>query len=134
MIEQISVYTENKKGAMRGILDLLAREDINVLGFVNNDSAEFGTVRLIVTDTQRALQIFQEHDLLCRTSLVIGIELEDKPGALMNLLAIPERMNVNVKYMYLGYRRENGVPIIILSCEDADIVGARLANSGYTVY
>jgi len=119
---------------MRGILDLLAREDINVLGFVNNDSAEFGTVRLIVTDTQRALQIFQEHDLLCRTSLVIGIELEDKPGALMNLLAIPERMNVNVKYMYLGYRRENGAPIIILSCEDADIVGARLANSGYTVY
>lgn len=134
MIEQISVYTENKKGAMRSLLGTLTEADINVLAFVNNDSAEFGTVRLVVSDTAEALRVLSEKGYLCRSGWVVGVELDDKPGALQSLLAVPEQMNVNVNYMYLGYRRENGMPLILLSCEDVDIVNQRLQAAGYTVY
>jgi len=134
MIEQISIYTENKKGAMRSLLGALSEAGINVLAFVNNDSAEFGVVRLVVSDTAKALQVLESRSCICRTSKIIGVELQDTPGALQALLTIPENMNINVSYMYLGYRRENNQPIILIACEDADIVSARLSAAGYTVY
>ena len=48
MLSQISIYTENKKGAMREITELMQQQDINILGSVNNDSAEYGIVRMVV--------------------------------------------------------------------------------------
>lgn len=134
MIEQISVYTENKKGTARKIFTELRKAGINVLGFVNNDSGEFGTVRLIVSDTSTAYNCLTEAGYLCRTGNVLGIELEDNPGALEGLLAHIEDMNINVEYMYVGYRRENDTPIIVISCEFVDVVGDSLSRAGYTVY
>lgn len=134
MIDQLSVYTENKKGTARKIFSELRKADINVLGFVNNDSGEFGTVRLILSDTQAAYECLTQAGYLCRTGHVLGVELEDNPGALENLLAHIENMNINVEYMYVGYRRENNMPIIVISCEFVDVVGDSLSRAGYTVY
>ena len=134
MIEQLSIYTENKKGATREILSNLSNAGINVLGFVNNDSAEFGTIRLVLSDTAAAEKTLTEKGYLCRSSHVIGVELDDQPGALENLLAIFEDMNINIDYMYVGYRRENETPIIMIHSSDMEIVSGSLKNSGYSVY
>ena len=59
MLKQVSIYAENKKGAMQNITSMLADAGINILGSVNNDSAEFGIVRMICTEPERAKEIRQ---------------------------------------------------------------------------
>ena len=55
MIQQVSIFTENKKGVMRALTGLLSKSGINIHSFVTNDSAEFGIVRMIVSDTEKAI-------------------------------------------------------------------------------
>ena len=55
MLQQISIYAENKKGAIRKLTGLLSDAGINIHSFVTNDSAEFGIVRMVVSDTDKAL-------------------------------------------------------------------------------
>ena len=79
MLAQISIYTENKKGAAKDILSILAKKDINILNLVSSDSGEFGTMRLLVSDTEVALTELKQNNYLCRRDWVIATELEDKP-------------------------------------------------------
>ena len=134
MITQISIYTENKRGAARQILSLLSEKDINVLGFVSSESGDFGTLRLIVSDPDGAMTILEDGGYLCRRGEVLGVELPDQPGQLAMLLQRIEEININIDYMYVGYRRENHQPVILLHCDDQDIVAGILTRSGYTIY
>lgn len=134
MIKQISIYTENRRGAAREIFSVFAKAGINILSFVSSDSGEFGTMRLIVSDSAAAMAELTRKGYLSKMDSVLAAELEDVPGALENLLAFIEEMNINIHYMYVGYMRENRVPIIILRCDEMGIVEQNLTGKGYTVY
>ena len=56
MLKQISIFAENKKGMLQSVTGILARENINIMGSVTNDSAEYGIIRMVVSDPQRALE------------------------------------------------------------------------------
>ena len=134
MIRQLSIYAKNEKGTMRRLLSALAAENINVLGFVNNDSGEFGTVRMIVDDFDKGYDILTNAGYLCSKSSVMGIELPDRPGELEAFLNILDDMNVNIDYMYVGYSRENSQPIILLHTSNMSMISDTIARKGYTVY
>lgn len=134
MIRQLSVYMENKKGGTLEVLSLLSRSQINVLGLVSKDNTEFSTLRLILSDVNAARQVLEEAGYLCNTSLVVGVELDDSPGALEAMLALIEHMNININYLYVGYARENGMPIIIVHCEYAQPVEEALNRAGYRTH
>ncbi len=133
MLEQLSVYTENKKGAARQMLSILAEKDINVLGFLSTDSGEFGVIRMLLSDTDKAYEMLTENGYLCRKNQVIGIELSDNPGAMEKLLLAFEEMNLNVDYIYIGYNRSSSSPIILLHTEEMDIASAALESKGYVI-
>lgn len=134
MIDQISVYTENKRGAAREIFSLFAKANINVLCFVNGDSGEFGTMRIIVSDSAKAMDEINKKGYLCKCEKVIATELLDVPGTLEKCLSVIENMNVNIDYMYVGYSREHNTPIIILHSSDMDIVADTLKSNGYKLH
>lgn len=134
MIDQISIYTENRKGAAREIFSIFSKENINVLCFVNCDSGEFGTMRLIVSDAEKAMNCLTDKGYLCKATKVLATELDDVPGALESLLLKIENMYINIDYMYVGYSRENSAPIIILHCSDMEIVARALTDAGYKIY
>ncbi|MCR5667298.1 MAG: hypothetical protein K6G01_10765 [Eubacterium sp.] len=133
MIQQISIYTENTKGAMRRLLSVISDAGINVLGFWNGDSGEFGVVRLIVSEQEKALEVLARQGYICKESSVLGIEIDDCPGSLVTLLQVIEQMNINIDYMYVGYRREDARPLIMIHCEDMDIISTQLKHKGYAV-
>ena len=56
MLKQLSIYAENKKGVMQNITGILKNEDINILGSVTNDSAEYGIVRMVVSEPDKAME------------------------------------------------------------------------------
>lgn len=133
-MEQLSVYAENKKGTIKSILSVLSNADINVLGFVNDYGGEFGTIRLIVSDTKKAQTLLETNKFLCRVVKVIGVELDDKPGSLEELMTKIQKMNINIDYAYVGYRRENNMPIIIIHTDEQEIVENELLKNGYKIY
>ena len=134
MLTQVSVFTENKKGAMRTLLNTLATANINVLGYVTNDSAVFGLVRVITSDNEQAYDLLTTQGYLCKMTKVIGVELEDKPGTMAQLLDTIQKMNINVDYLYLGYSRDSNMPITLFHCESMDEVENTLYHIGYSVH
>ena len=98
MLRQVSVYAENKKGALKVITGILTEAQINILGSVTNDSAEYGIIRMVVTDPDKAQEILQKAGYLCRLTNVLGIEVEDEVGSLNRVLAAFLESNINVNY------------------------------------
>lgn len=131
-MKQVSIYAENRKGAMLEITGILLEERINILGSVTNDSAEYGIIRMIVDAPEKASAALEKKGYLCRLTEVIGVEVEDEVGNLNKLLADLLNTNINVNYIYLSFNRESGKPIMVFSCPDAAEVRDSLRTKGYT--
>ena len=133
MVKQISIFTENSKGAIQTITSLLAKESIGITGFVTNDSAEYGTIRMLVTDPEKTKQILEENGYLCRISMVTAVEITDQPGSLDALLAVIRETNVNVDYIYVTYGRESHLPIAVFHTGSELEMEMILNDRGYKV-
>ena len=133
MLKQLSIYAENKKGVMQNITGILKDEDINILGSVTNDSAEYGIVRMVVSEPDKAMEALIAAGYLCRVIEVIGVEVEDKTGNLNDLLLTLKDSNVSVDYLYLSFNRDSGKPIMVFHTEDIMEVRSCLKSRGYTV-
>ena len=82
MLKQISIFTENRKGAMRSITHLLATGGIDIDAFVTNDSAEFGIVRMLVSDPDKASAMLTAAGYQIKRTPVMAFEIPDEPGSL----------------------------------------------------
>lgn len=133
MLSQLSVFAENTRGTMADITAVLAREDINITALVTNDSAEYGIVRMIVTDPQKAEDALRGAGYQCRLASVMGVYIEDVPGSLSGLLAEVKDSGVNVDYLYVSYDRETATPIAILHTSYVDELASHLTTQGYQV-
>ncbi|HIV22921.1 MAG TPA: amino acid-binding protein [Candidatus Merdiplasma excrementigallinarum] len=133
MLKQVSVFVENSRGIMQQITDLLEKEKINIWGSVTNDGAEFGIVRMVVSDPDRALEKLKEQGYLTRIIDVMGVELEDEVGNLNRLLLAFAAGNINVNYSYLSFNRDSGKPVLIFQTEDIWEAEDCIAAKGFTV-
>ncbi len=134
MLKQLSLYVENKKGTMNHITGILMEEKINILGSVNNDGDEFGIVRMVVSEPERAYEALKAAGYLCKLVDVMGIEVADEAGNLHRLLGALADSNINVNYIYLSFNRDNSKPILIMHVQDDDIfeVESCLRAKGFT--
>lgn len=133
MLKQLSVYAENKKGTLEDITRILLENDINIMGSMTDDGAEYGVNRMVVSDADVALKALTEAGYLCSLKDVIGVKIEDKVGNLNALLKTLIQMNINVHYLYLSFDRRSGLPIMVFYTEDIWEVEDGLRNRGYTV-
>ncbi|MBO7663572.1 MAG: ACT domain-containing protein [Clostridia bacterium] len=131
MIRQLSIFAENKKGAMNRITQILADAGVNMNTLVTNDSAEFGIIRMLVTDTPLAAAHLQEKGYLCHTDWVVAAEIGDECGSLNRLLETLNRGNVNLDYLYVTYSTLSRQPVAILRTPDIMEVEAFLSGKGY---
>ncbi len=132
-MEQVAIFAENKKGALKDVLTPLADAGINIVGFVTNDSAEFGTIRMVVDHAEKAGEILGKKGYLYHISKVIGVEVPDTPGSLNRLLDNINQININVDYVYISYNRENGNPIMVLHTDSMMEVEESLRQRGFDV-
>ena len=131
MLKQLSIYAENKKGTMTDITKLLSDEGINIWGSVTNDSAEFGIIRMLVSDTDRAAQVLQEAGYMCHTDYVAAAEIGDECGSLNGLLSVINDGNINLDYIYVTYNTLSRLPVAILKTTDLMEVEEFLRGRGY---
>ena len=100
LIKQLSVFVENKQGALSKITSLLAGSGVNMRAVSIADTQDFGILRVIADDLEKASGVLRESNVIFRVNNVLGVELSDKPGALAEVLDILTESGVNVEYMY----------------------------------
>ena len=118
---------------LRNITKILLDKQINILGSVANDSAEYGIIRMVVSDPDEAVKAFREAGFMCRVTDVIGVEVQDEVGNLDRMLNALSESNINVDYIYLSYSRQSGLPIMVFSTEDCYEVEECLISKGFRV-
>ena len=133
MLKQVSIYAENVKGKMLEITSILARENINILGSVTNDSAEYEIVRMVVSDPERAVEELKKADIICKLTDVLAVEIHDEVGNLQKLLKALDDSNISVDYLYLSFNRNSGCPIMVFHAQDGPEVENSLKSKGFTL-
>ena len=131
MIYQISVYTENKKGALGTMVRCLSDAGVDLRAFVTNENGEFGTVRMLTDDDKQACITLAEAGYLTKRTSVLAVEVRDEVGGLAGLLELVEWANLNIDYLYAAWDRTTGQPVIVLHADDLAELESYLVSKGY---
>ena len=133
MINQLSIFTENTKGAMLKVSKAVSDAGIDIYNVVTNDSAEFGIVRMLTTDPEKSKDILTSMGYMCKLDKVIGVEIPDDVGSLTKLLDTLNTCNINIEYLYVSYSRDSKTPLAVLHAPGYAEVEAALESRGYTI-
>lgn len=118
MIKQISVFVENKKGRLAKITDVLGRGGIDLIALSIADTTNFGIMRCIVNDPDKALALLKDGGFTASTTEVIVAEVVDKPGGLAFVLALLDKAGISVEYLYSFVRTPSENALILFRVED----------------
>ena len=99
-IKQISVFVENKPGAMSAMTGVLAENDIDMRALSLAETGDFGIVRIIVKDLYKATTVLKDAGYIHSLTDVLGVKIPDTPGGLNKVLTILDGKGVNIDYMY----------------------------------
>lgn len=132
-VEQISIFIENKSGRLAEVSGILGQTGVNIRALSLADTSDFGILRLIVDDTEKALSVLREHHFTVSKTDVIGVEVPDSPGGLSTILEILDQNDVNVEYMYAFADRSGGNAVIIFRFDDIDEAISALTRNGVKI-
>lgn len=132
-IKQLSLFLENKPGHLGAICRTLADADINILTCSLADTQQFGILRLIVPDTERAVEILEGQGFVVHVNDVVATEVEDQPGGVARVLEVLGGSDVNIEYMYAFTFHRNSRAILIFRMDDPDKAIAMLKDNQVNV-
>ena len=111
--EQISIFLENRAGRLEEVTRVLAEAGISIRALSLADTSDFGILRLIVSDHEKAKKTLKEHGFTVGRNAVVAVEVSDAPGGLHSVLHLLCGNGVNVEYMYaFVHQREHSAVII----------------------
>ncbi len=132
-VEQISIFLENKSGRLADVAGVLAGAGINIRALSLADTTDFGILRLIVNDTEKAKQVLKDNGFTVGKTEVIAVEVPDRPGGLAHILAVMTEEGVNVEYMYAFVQRSGGNAIIIFRFDELEKAIHALQKAGVVI-
>jgi len=132
MLKQISVFLENKPGTLNAPCKLLADNGISISTLSLADTAEFGVLRLIVREWEKAAQILKEHGFIIKVTDVVAIRVDHKAGSLAKILETLDKHSINVEYMYAFAAGIEGTAAVIFRFDDPEKALAKLKNEHIT--
>ena len=119
-IHQLSLFLENKPGRLSEPCRTLADAGINILTLSLADTQQFGIMRLIVRDWEKAKEVLETAGFVVNVTEVVATEVADQPGGLANVLAIMEGGGVNIEYMYAFTFRSGDKAVLVFRFDDPD--------------
>ena len=129
-IPQLSLFIDNRPGHLIIPCRLLADAGINIVTLALADTQQFGILRLIVREWQRAREVLEADGLVVAVTEVLAIEVRDEPGGLAELLAIFEQAGINVEYMYAFTARLGNRAVLVFRFDDLDAAITALTRAG----
>jgi hypothetical protein len=117
-LKQISVFLENVAGRLAEVTKVLSDGGINLRAITIADTADFGILRIVADDPEKTLVLLEKHGFTARTTEVIALEVEDRPGALAEVMKIFDENKVNIEYLYASLEKNLDNAVIVLKVED----------------
>ncbi len=133
MIEQISVFAENKKGQLSEVIDLITSKGIDIRGLMVADGTDFGVIRMVVTDTQTALGILVEKGYKAYSMGVLCFSIRDKIGSLNKVMQLIEHSGINVEYCYSLLGKDAKTAEIVVKTREVEEAEQILARNEITL-
>ena len=135
-IDQLSIFLENRAGRLAEVTQTLADADVNILALSLADTSDFGILRLLVNDSEKAKTVLKQKSFTVGANRVIAVELDDQPGVLNDIMQLLSKSNVNVEYMYDYVPRNfqnSGKTVIVFRFDKVDEALALLQSHGKVV-
>jgi hypothetical protein len=132
-IKQLSVFLENKPGRLSVPCKALAKEGINILTLSLADTRQFGIMRLIIQEWEKAKQALEGAGCVVNVTEVTAIEVDDRPGGLVKVLEIIEQAGINLEYMYAFTFGAKDKAFIVFRFDDPDAAIEALQAKGVNV-
>jgi hypothetical protein len=120
ILKQLSVFLENKPGALSAPCRALANAGVNIQTFALADTQQFGILRLVVHEWEKAQRLLLDAGWTVKVTDVVAIEVPDRPGGLADLFEILERASINVEYMYPFTAKQEGKGLMLFRFDNPD--------------
>ncbi|MCI7767335.1 MAG: ACT domain-containing protein [Oscillospiraceae bacterium] len=133
LVKQLSVFVENKPGKLSAVTRLLADNNVDIRAFSVADSRDFGILRLIVNDPDKASQVLKEAEVTISVTNVIAVCIGDRPGGLAEAVDCLYKSNISVEYMYAFVEKSGDNAFAILRVENNDKALEALTEGGFTI-
>lgn len=129
-IQQLSIFVENKPGHLAAPIRTLAAEGIDLRALFLADAREYGVLRMIVSDCERAVVRLAAEGFVARLTEVLAIEVSDHPGGLAGVLTALDTSGIDIDYMYAFPCRNADQAVLLFSFADLDSAIAGLRTAG----
>ena len=128
-VKQVTVFIGNKEGRIEKVTEILKKNNINITSLSLAESVDFGLLRLIVSEPEKAKDALKEDGLSARLSDVIAVEISNEPGSLHELLT--SLVDFNIEYMYVLSSADTAS--MIMKIKDYEAAETVIAASGFRV-
>lgn len=132
-IKQISVFISNQKGSLAELTDILITHGIDIRAISVFDTADFGILRMVVSDPNKAVEVLQQEGFVAKVSKVLAVEPDDEPGSLNRIFTLMKDHDINIDYIYSFVMRKREMPYIVLKADDLKRAADVLSSNGINV-
>jgi hypothetical protein len=132
-VEQISIFIENKSGRLAEVSKVLGDAGVNIRALSLADTSDFGILRLIVNDREKAIAALKGKGFTVSKTEVVAVEVPDQPGGLASILKVLDNESINVEYMYAFVERCGANAVIIFRFDETEKAITILASNGFNM-
>lgn len=132
IVKQLSVFLENREGRIKDVLGILAANDINIVAASLADTSDYGMLRMIVSDPEKATRVLKEEHVSAMLTDVICIRVPHAAGSLYKAMKALEDAKINVEYMYAFANGDDASAV--LKTREAQLAVKTLEEKGFSVY
>ncbi len=117
-IKQLSIFVENKVGRLQSIINSLGENDINIRALSIADTTDFGILRIIVDNPDKAKLVLKGMGVISKSTDVIAVYIDDRSGGLASVLNVVSDAGIGIEYMYAFMHRTEGKALMVLKADD----------------
>ena len=132
-INQITVFLENKAGALLDVTKLLSNNKVDLRAINIAETADYGLLRLITADNKKAEEVLKAENLIFTKTPVLAVAIDDKAGALTDLLEVFAKNDINVHYMYSIFGNQDVKAYMIMQLSDIEKATKVLADNNIVI-
>ncbi len=133
MIQQLSVFLENRAGTIVPVAKILSDNGIDMRAMSIADTSDFGILRLIVDDPEKAKQVLAKENYIYNITPVLAVEVADHPGSLLRILSVLRDAEINLEYAYAFITRKTGSAYMIFRVDDPEKTIGILGEAGISM-
>jgi len=130
---QISIFLENRAGRLAEVTRIIGEAGANIRALSLADTSDFGILRLIVDNTEKAIDALRKNKFTASLTEVVAVEVDDRPGGLAEVLRVLQTKGINVEYMYAFVEKFTEKAVLVFRFENLEGAIATLSENGIRV-